>query len=124
MQWAERSGCGDAQRIAWKAEAEKERDELAEVLIDVLPEVLAGKSFTLTGFDDQLVRAVTSRIKACGGTVQKAADGSDYEVLYGAGLDSAPEKLADALRAAKNGAQLVSDRMLWRALRGVKLENK
>ena len=124
MQWAERSGCGDAQRIAWKTEAEKARDELAAALIDDLPEALDGKRFELMGFDDDLVKVITQRIEACGGTVQKAAEGSDYAVLYGAGLGSAPEKLADAICAAKKGVRLVSDRILWRALRGVKLENK
>ena len=93
-------------------------------MINDLPETLDGKRFELMGFDDDLVKVITQRIEACGGTVQKAAEGSDYAVLYGAGLGSAPEKLADAICAAKKDVRLVSDRMLWRALRGVKLENK
>ena len=65
MQWAERSGCGDAQRIAWKTEAEKARDELAAALIDDLPKALDGKRFELMGFDDDLVKVITQRIEAC-----------------------------------------------------------
>ncbi len=124
MQWADRSGCSDAQRIAWKAEAEKEREELAEVLTDELPERLDGKRFALTGFDDNLTKTLAWRIEARGGTIAKARSDADYAVLYGSGLDSDPEKLASAICEAKKGARLISDRTLWRALRGVRLENK
>lgn len=119
MQWAERSGCSDAQRIVWKAEKERKRNKLVAALTGELPETLDGKRFVLKGFDSNLVKMIEQRILACGGKVQTDFKKADYVAIYGTGFKNDAKNLTDVLAALEPGTQLISDRTLWHALRDV-----